>query len=917
MKILLILTGMLLTCGLSGAMLSFAFRTPECFRRLGLHLGYAYTLLAFYGFYFLTHAALTSTVCTVVLPMLLAGGRFLAGRLGNPASHKADRDTAGSRLEKPRSRWGYPASISLVVVLLAAWPYLLTGWGNYWQSGNYDMEDGLNGRDAYVENLIFDSKTFDMGSEIGDKSWYDFAKVTGTLAKRARELDSYQTWYAGDGFRFQYSSQAFWSELFDERYGMDILLIQTLLNLVLMAIGIFYLSKDAFGLGAAAAATAALCSVCGTFYLTTFYNGHVGSLIYGSLIPAVLHVALVRSGAPRDLLYRLGLGGVTAAAIAFAYPHPLVVIGIPLAAYWTFMGKKFPAYAGKSWSYLRANPRILLLTGIALVLMAALLLTGLWEATEGYRIRQDGQYRAWGYARDWLIVPLYLGLILPPMEGTVFIGGLLDQNSYWALVAGSGGILGLLLYCFIRAKTPKHPRFLLIFGVCWAAEYLVFRFFIIDSYYLYKFVYTHQFVFVIGVVSFLSGNRSRFFGIIFAALTAVNLFTDLRLAQAIYNRPYNQHPERYQSLLSLDHNLLERSFVELTGGDAVAVRQTLKLNGVQRVLDPRFADYFIVPAGRESDITGAQFTETLGETSGLALKRAPALNYLMVRTWNEPEQYPADPILGGTVFRWMSHGKNAHLGIYIIRPSLTEELRGKFLRICFHKGPSAQQDIDVTVSTADKRILRKITLSSGVQCVWIPAEQAVAAEQPLVIHSGAKGKSLLPHDDRILLYRVFAVGWTDRVYDDQALALLNRGQPDIIKPAAGATADEAGRDIALRLGQGWSPYENFGGENFRWVGGPADLVIKGAGRDGTAQVAIELEPGPSHGPLPLEIEVTDSLGNLVVVSAAITGRNRIVLPLEYRAQQTSVYTLRTHSEGRRVPGESRMLNYRVFGVEVQ
>jgi hypothetical protein len=918
MKVIIVLACMLLTCGLTGWMLLHAINASAQVKKLSLHVGYAYTLIAFYVLYFLTQSAWVAALCTVTAPILPLAGRWLFERLRPAPAPHAPLPVGGTQhpVPRPSGHWLYPAAISVVLVALAAWPHLITGWGNYWHSGNYDMEDGLNGRDAYLENLIFDTRSFDMGEAIGDKSWYDFAKVTGTLAKRARELDSYGQWFAGDGFRFQFSSQAFWSALLHEPHGLDVLLIQGLLNLVLMAVGLFYLAKDAFGLSAPISAAAALCSVGCNFYLTTYFNGHVGSLIYCSLIPVVIHAALVRQTHPGGTMHRLAIGGLLAGAITFTYPHPLAIISLPLAIHWAWSRTSLMINLRRLGSSLRPRPWLIVASTVILAIALAVVLAGVWEATESYRLRQAGQYRAWGYARDWLIVPLFLGVISPPMEGTIFAGSSLSHPAYIALVVGSSLLLAATVFCFLRAKSENHPRFFHIFALCWVAEYLIFRFFIVDSYYLYKFLYTHQFILVLGIACFVATTRSRWVPLFFLAIAGANLSTNIGLARGLHNRPYNQHPERHRNLLGLDQKLLERSFVDLTGGDAVAVRQILKQHGITRALDPRLADYFIVPANRDSDITGAQFDETLAETGGLALKRAPANNYLMIRTWNEPEQHHGDPTLGDTVFRWMSHGKIDHLGIYIIRPKLTDELRGKFLRICFQKGPSAEGDIDVTVAAADGSVLRQLTLSGGVHYAWIPAEQALAAAQPLVVHSGATGRSMLPKDDRILLYRVFAIGWTDQTYDDQALAFLRNEGADIITPAPAGSGQSPGPDPRLHLGQGWMAYETFANQHFRWVGSPAELVLHGGDKDGTAWVELELEPGPSHGHPLLSIEATDHTGRVVAVSADIRGRNRIVLPLDYHRGQAAVYTLRTKSKNLSVLNDPRILNYRVFRIEL-
>jgi hypothetical protein len=915
MKILLILLGMLLTCGLSGAFLIFALRANANSKKLVLHIGYAYTLIAFFVFYVQFNSAVIAAVSTVVFPLLLAVLRWLSrGHVLDAKTYTLTQSQFGNWYGISREL-AYPVGISLVVVLLAAWPYLCSGWGAYWHSGNYDMEDGLNGRDAYISSLILDSRPFDLREASGDKSWYDFAQVTGTLTTRT-QVDSYKEWYAGDGFRFQYSSIAFWSVLFDERYGIDILLVQGLLNLVLMTVGIFYLSKHAFSMAPIVAAAASVISVSSTFYLTTFFAGHVGSLMYGALIPALIYLALVKDDASLSFRHKLIFGGLIAGAILFAYPHPLAILALPLLVNWIFSFESFRSRMAVIRLKIEQNPRILYGVIIGFVIVLSIVLAGLWHVTESYRLRQDGQFRAWGYTHVGIIVPLFLGLIPSPMEGSLFLGSILDKMPYWGFILFSSLMALILIVIYFKTKIQQNSKFFLIFGLFWIADYFVFRYFIIDSYYLYKFLYVHQFVFVIGIAGDVSSTRSRMIKFICAIILLANLGSVLYMANGIYHRPYNQNADRYQSLLGLDHALLQKSFVELTGGDGIAVRQTLKANGIDVALDPRFADYFIVPSGRESDITGSQFTETMSETGGLAVKRAPVKNYLMIRTWQEPEQFPNDPVLKSTVFRWMGDGKNDNLGIYVIRPSSADKIKSKFLRICFQKGPSAEGAINMSVSAAGKDVLSKFTLDSGVHCEWIPAVRVINSYQPLVIRSGAKGKSLLPHDDRILLYRVFAVGWSDKPYDDNAMSFFNVAK-DIVND--GSKKDSIGfiSTVELHLGQGWEAYETYGGESFRWSAASAELVLSGGTTDGVANVVLDVEPGPSHGPRPLEFEVLDADENLVFTSAAITGRNTVVLPLGYRKQQTSVYKLRTKSDNMPIAGDSRILNYRVFSITSQ
>jgi hypothetical protein len=914
MKITLILLGMLATCGVFGTLLLSAFRAPATFRRIAFHVGYSYALIAFYLLYTLFHSVTSATWFTLIIPVVLYAIRVMAkwvkardGMVEAPPATNSENNRGWSWL-------AYPVAVTVIVFLFAAWPYLLSGWGNYWHSGNYDIEDALNGRDAYVTNLIYGSPSFDTGAVIGDQALYNYYQVTHSLQKKLIEAGTYKEWFAGDSFRFQYSSMAFWSVLFNELHGVDVFLIQSILSLLLMALGIFYLSQEVFALSALAAAIAAVVATANTFYLGTFFAGHEGSLIYGSLIPALLYLSLVKSDGPGRITFRLLIGGLIGGAIVYSYAQALPLVALPVILYGVISYAPFRRRASATYTAIIRQPWLLVFSLVVAVVAVAALLMLLWHVSGDYRLRQASEYRSWSFTHAWLILPLFLGVFPSPLGGSSYVGSQLSPEVYAGLVVVSAVLASLFLVCYFKPSAQRNPRFSLVFGLCWIAEYLIFRYFIVDSYYLYKFLYTHQFILIIGVVSYVARSRSRMLRALGAAVILANGWAGFTMAQELYVRPYNRNAVRFESLVNFDRKILQNSFVELTGGDAVATRQTLLAHGIQRILDPRRADYFIVPASRDADITGGQFKETVYRAHGLAIKRSPAYNYLTVRTWTEPEQFSADPVLKDTVFRWVGQNRNDSLAIYVSRPKLTDELRGKYLRICAQRGPSATGSIDLTVSAGGQDILSAVTLEDGVRCLWIPAEKVLSASQPLVIHSGAKGKSLLPHDDRVLLYRVFAVGWAERIYDDRAMRFFASQGPDIVKNRS----DHDGRGVKpsaeLHLGQGWGMVEHAGPQVFRWAGRATDLLVTGADHDGLVDVVVDLEPGPSHGPHPMALEVLDSAGKLVFTSATVTGRNTVVLSLPCLKLQTSVYTFRTHSDNLVIPHDPRILNYRVFSL---
>jgi len=699
------------------------------------------------------------------------------------------------------------------------------------------------------------------------------------------------------------------------RHGLDAFLIQALVNLIMMAVGIYYLSRISFGLKPSTSAIAALASIASSFYLTTYFAGHEGSMIYGSLIPALLILLMPKPAGLISAKNRILLAGLLIGAIIFTYPHPLVCIFIPLLGFYLAssdaLRKKFSAL----YKNARKNPIYSCVLWIIFLFVVIVTITTLWQFTENYRLRQINQYRAWGFTRCWLILPLFLGVISSPIEGKKFVGTELSDLTYLTLNFVSSLVLILMIACFFKARFSQNKNFSPLFGIFWIVGCFFFYTFIADSYYIYKYLYVHQFIFIIGIAAYVSECRSFWIKAVCLLLALANLRSDVVLAKSVSGLSFNQNPEHFKEVLKLNPDVLKESFVEIAGGDGIAVRQTLKASGFDTVFDARNAKHFIFLKGQESDITGNRLSEIVASTTRFLIGRAPENNFLMIRTWFEPEYDSKDPFFASSPFRWLAHRKNDNLGIYVIRPQRVEDMQGKFLRMCFQRGPSSLGAIPVKISAAGKELLAEKELTgSGVYCVWIPAEHVLRDKcQPLVVRSGATGKSLLPRDDRILLYRVFSIGWTNMRYDEKSLAFFNL--PDDIV-GKDLQLGKTGTAIQLKLGQGWETLENHEGARFRWVGGSAEFVLAGLEGNGTAEVSIDLEPGPSLGPNPLILDVLDEEGKKLMTSRPILGREKLIVSLPYRKQKVTPYTLRTTSSNFPVPRDTRILNYRVFGLEI-
>lgn len=130
--------------------------------------------------------------------------------------------------------------------------------------------------------------------------------------------------------------------------------------------------------------------------------------------------------------------------------------------------------------------------------------------------------------------------------------------------------------------------------------------------------------------------------------------------------------------------------------------------------------------------------------------------------------------------------------------------------------------------------------------------------------------------------------------------------------AHAADAVKSGSAGTVSLGSNWGPYETFHGTSFRWVDNDAEIILRGA--PGEAHVAIACEGGPSLGQRTFALRVLDAQHRQVdhVVCDGPDRRPELLLPANGRETR---YTLHADGGGKPVPGERRILNFRVFSLD--
>ena len=131
-------------------------------------------------------------------------------------------------------------------------------------------------------------------------------------------------------------------------------------------------------------------------------------------------------------------------------------------------------------------------------------------------------------------------------------------------------------------------------------------------------------------------------------------------------------------------------------------------------------------------------------------------------------------------------------------------------------------------------------------------------------------------------------------------------------PSAAADAVVSGNGGSVSLGTKWGPYESYRGLSFRWVDNDAEIVLRGGSVN--ARVAIACEGGPSLEQRSFPLRVLDSAHRQVdhVICGGSASRPQMFLP---GGRSDTRYYLHVDGGGKRVRGESRVLNFRVFHLD--
>lgn len=535
--------------------------------------------------------------------------------------------------------------IFLALFVLITWQYILIGQGHYYHSGNEDYFDSINGGYLFLINTPINQIYFDFSSHI---------KYHAII-------------------KFQYSSQAMW-RIFLSLNGMDGVMMQFILNLLFTAMGIYWLSHFVFKFSRNASLISAFWGITVSFYFVTYMTGHVGSMMYVSVVPFILGLFLLWSR-KEIKWYWLILVGILYYFINNTYPGPVYFLAIP--AFLIFINDRlmlpyklwdkflgifsvsFPDGGQIDLSKVRKIRSSLFLVVVGL--LVAFVVIWLWNFTHPWRmsalLRTNVSWKITLYKEMFMI---FWGIYPPGSTGTSSILPLFVSNESVniAALAFAIGISILTIIAIFKSTFTKQRSFLFVYGILFIPYLVIMRYFWGSPYYLYKFLYVHLFLIIMILIIWISeklvnwkSRRKAFILGIFILLVCSNLVWDLMLGYDFYMRPYHRIGEIENFFNNVPKKLLDDTYIDIPNEvDNLVFSNIAEERGAIPKAHYNYAKYRLKLTQLDNAVNSSiSFSKVVYQNNLLRLEEIPKENIVRLSTVYEPYH------LGNVNINWIGN----------------------------------------------------------------------------------------------------------------------------------------------------------------------------------------------------------------------------------------------------------------------
>lgn len=478
--------------------------------------------------------------------------------------------------------------VLLAIFVLSSWQYILIGEGHYYHSGNEDFFDGVNGGALYLLN-----------TPVENIFWDGFQNV------RFQAI-----------IRYQYSSQAFWRLLLGIN-GIDAFLIQSVFNLLLANMGVYWLTLYVFEASKKAALLASLFCIVSSFYFSTYMTGHIGSMMYVSIIPFLLGLFLLFVK-KKIKFYWLLLISLLYYFIDNTYPGPIYFLIFPAILlfineriltpqhFWkwllNFLGIEF---SDSNRILFKQKSTIKTASLVAfIILFTGIVSIYLWDYFELRRVTSLLRLNeSWKITLFKEMLMVFWGLYPSGSTGTMSVLPLIISNGTLNTLSFFVAILlsTFTFYAAIKISKQKKYHFLLLNIILFVPYFIIMRYFWGSPYYLYKFLYVHYFLITLPLFiwfsEFLFNLKKSFYVsilIFFIVLGTLNITWDLALGHDFYRRAYNDKERITDFFSNVPKEKIEKSTIDIPNEIYNLVFRTILAERNLSIINEREkADYII------------------------------------------------------------------------------------------------------------------------------------------------------------------------------------------------------------------------------------------------------------------------------------------------------------------------------------
>lgn len=802
------------------------FEVENLAHGLSLALGYVFTNLLFFIVFNITSNSLVSAIAVVFwfigsLIFLLFFTPIVAISEG---------------LKKSK----YPIFIFVVITFFAFWQFLFSEPASFFLTANEDTFDGMIGAHAYLSSGIFSTGFNPLAFGVGEgrlfdplqtKQVEDFLSVDyfdpdgGEALWRSRFYD-----YTG---AIQYSALALVSLIIFQPTGLDAFFVNSMICFGLFGVSIFSFVERYASTNAYKSILISITAVLGNFYLTTFFNGHIGSMMYNAVF--VFFVLSFMSILEKKKQYsHVLICFIILLFLYRCYPYPLVYSIPPLIALLALhhMGAILDKN-GRMYHLLalRTKSDAIALLAVSLFFMTTIFFLS-FELLEPVRNRAFENFRSWGTMETYVGILQFWGL---------WFSGLTYSPSPLSLVIQSPQlIIGSLLICGLVAITasvgfveickkhkftPQGRQTLFVISLTAILFFLIMKFSSKDTYYLYKFLYIHQWILIIlfylGVFKLLKSNSmltQLVAGTVLVLFLSANMANNVLAFNLIGSREINRNPERAMSFLSAPKHYLEDIFVAIPAYDrSDFVKTTLLQNGVNLNHDISQSATILIENSFK-DINKIPDVQPLWNNGTYSIIKLPDTIFTTVSSYFAAEgavrskfdqtfgiSYLDHAILShqnAVPFRWVGARRANNLKISVFN---VEEDKQYYLGFCaeprFEKKPQIKL-------ISDNGVKLKEFVLTKFQCFNLPANGSLF---PLKIMQTDDVEPMSILDRRRLSFKVFKVDVSEK--DQTETLRFFSPFPDIFKK--GLNPEATGTRLSFY--DGWHDPEKYNGQFFRWM----------------------------------------------------------------------------------------------------